>query len=137
MAPTLLVNLPTADVARAREFFGRIGFALDAAFSDDGTLVVEVGASRVVLLRCERFAGYSATPTEAGPRTAPAAMLAVAVDRRDDVDDIVARAVDLGAAPIRTVEDPGFMYSRSFRDLDGHGWDVVWMDPGQLAGTDS
>ncbi|GAB16970.1 hypothetical protein GOEFS_018_00030 [Gordonia effusa NBRC 100432] len=136
MAPTLLVNLPTADVARAREFFGRIGFTLDTAFSDDGTLVVEVGASRVVLLRCERFAGYSATPTGKDSRMAATAMLAVAVDRRHDVDDIVVRAVELGARPIRTVEDPGFMYSRSFRDLDGHGWDVVWMDPAQLAGTD-
>lgn len=136
MAPTLLVNLPTADVARAREFFSQIGFALDSPFSDDGTLVVRVGASRVVLLRRERYAGYAAAAPEQPPRRVSAAMLAVAVDRRHDVDAIVDRALTLGACPIRTVEDPGFMYSRSFRDLDGHGWDVVWMDPAQLAGTD-
>ncbi|NMO01712.1 glyoxalase [Gordonia sp. TBRC 11910] len=130
------MNLPTADVARAREFFSRIGFTLDALTSDDGTLVVQVGSSRVVLLRCERFAGYAAAPTGAGTRRVSSAMLAVAVDERADVDRIVGRALRLGARPIRTVDDAGFMYSRSFRDLDGHGWDVVWMDPTQLVGDD-
>lgn len=132
MTPTLLVNLPTSDVARARAFFGGIGFTVDSTYSDEGTMVMEVGASRVVLHRYERFAGYSASAPRVRER-APAAVLAVAVDLRSDVDDVADRAITLGARPIRTVDDPGFMYSRSFRDLDGHGWDVVWMDPAQLA----
>ncbi len=131
MAPTLLVNIPTFDVDRARRFFTAIGFRVDDLVGDDGTAVVEVGRSRVMLHRCDRFAGYAKLSAASPPRVA--AVLSVAVDGRDDVDTIVTQAIRLGAQPLRTVEDPGFMYSRSFRDLDGNGWDVVWMDPGGLS----
>lgn len=84
-----------------------------------------------MLHRCDRFAGYAKLSAASPPRVA--AVLSVAVDGRDDVDTIVTQAIRLGAQPLRTVVDPGFMYSRSFRDLDGNGWDVVWMDPGGLS----
>jgi predicted lactoylglutathione lyase len=51
------------------------------------------------------------------------------VSSRDEVDAVSAAALEAGAREADHAEDFGFMYSRSFFDLDGHGWQVMWMDP--------
>ena len=48
---------------------------------------------------------------------------------RDSVDTVSAAALAAGGTEADDAEDHGFMYSRSFYDLDGHGWQVMWMDP--------
>lgn len=38
------------------------------------------------------------------------------------------RAVECGGRQIRREEYGDFMYGRSYTDLDGHIWEVMWMD---------
>ena len=47
---------------------------------------------------------------------------------RDEVDTVSDAALAAGATQADEAEDHGFMYSRSFFDLDGHGWQIMWMD---------
>ena len=53
----------------------------------------------------------------------------MSADSREEVDTLVDTALELGAQPTKEPQDEGFMYGRSFYDLDGHAWEVMWMDP--------
>jgi predicted lactoylglutathione lyase len=133
---TLFVNMPVADVARSRAFFAALGFAFDPAFSDESAACMPVGEHAVVmLLSRDTFAQFSKLPI-ADPATHALALYCFSVDSREDVDAISAAALAAGAREADGAEDHGFMYSRSFFDLDGHGWQVMWMDP-SAAGQDA
>ncbi len=46
---------------------------------------------------------------------------------REAVDALADTALAHGAAPAKEPMDHGVMYGRSFFDLDGHHWEVMWM----------
>jgi predicted lactoylglutathione lyase len=83
----------------------------------------------VMLLSTETFAQYAHLPV-GDPTTHTLALYCFSVSSRDEVDTVVAAALAEGASEADGAEDHGFMYSRSFADLDGHPWQVMWMDPG-------
>jgi predicted lactoylglutathione lyase len=125
----LFVNLPVADVERSKEFFAKLGFTFNPAFTDENAACMLVGEQAfVMLLSRERFAQFSKLPI-ADPTTHALALYNVSVSSRDEVDEVGAAALAAGATEADDAEDFGFMYSRSFFDLDGHGWQVMWMDP--------
>ena len=125
----LFVTMPVADVARSAAFFGALGFAFDPQFSDEHGTCMLVGEQAFVMLADrERFAELSPLPT--GDPTAQAlALYCFSVGSRAEVDAVSAAALAGGGTEADGPEDHGFMYSRSFFDLDGHGWQVMWMDP--------
>jgi predicted lactoylglutathione lyase len=124
---TFFVTLPVADVARSRAFFTALGFTFDEAFSGEGAACMQVGEQASVMLGShETFAQHSKLPM-ADPRTHALALYSFSVDSRDDVDRVVEAALAAGAVEADPLEDLGFMVSRSFFDLDGHGWQVMWM----------
>ncbi|MDA0167582.1 glyoxalase [Solirubrobacter taibaiensis] len=126
---TLFVNMPVADVARSTAFFAQLGFSFNPAFSDDTAACMLVGEHAfVMLLTREKFAEFSKLPV-ADPTTHALALFTFSVGSRDEVDSVSATALAAGAVEADGAEDFGFMYSRSFFDLDGHGWQVMWMDP--------
>jgi hypothetical protein len=125
----LFLNLPVADLERSTAFFAKLGFGFNPAFTDESAACMLVGEQAfVMLLTRERFAEFSKLPL-ADPRTHALALYCFSVSSRDEVDAVSAAALAAGAAEADGAEDHGFMYSRSFFDLDGHGWQVMWMDP--------
>ena len=82
----------------------------------------------VMLLTREKFAEFAKLPI-ADPTTHTLALYCFSVSSRDEVDAVSAAALAAGGSEADDAEDYGFMYSRSFFDLDGHGWQVMWMDP--------
>ncbi|MFW0783048.1 VOC family protein [Gordonia sp. CPCC 206044] len=135
--PTMLfVNLAVADVSRSRAFYTGLGVRFDALFCDEGTLCFAVNDNcRVLLHREERFAGYVAGEI-ADLRSGREAVVAVSAASRAAVDRCADAALEQGGTLLRSPEDLGFMYSRSFCDLDGHAWEIVWMDPSQIPSDD-
>jgi uncharacterized protein len=128
MASQIFVNLPIADQARSRAFFGALGFTFNEEFSDENALNLVLGDSLfAMLLSPERFADFAVKPISDGSSTE--AILALGVDSREDVDRIADAALASGGAKAKDPQDMGFMYGRSFLDPDGHHWEVVWMDP--------
>ena len=126
---TLFVNLPVANVERSKAFFAALGFSYNPAFTDENAACMLVGEhASVMLLSRERFADFAKLPI-ADPRTHTLALYNFTVGSREDVDAIGAAALAAGGTEADDAEDYGFMYSRSFYDLDGHGWQVMWMDP--------
>jgi predicted lactoylglutathione lyase len=125
----LFVNIPVADVERSKAFFATLGFGHDPRFTDGTAACMPVGEHAVVmLLSRERFAEFSKLPM-ADPTTHALALYCFSVSSREEVDSVSAAALAAGATEADGAEDYGFMYSRSFFDLDGHGWQVMWMDP--------
>ena len=126
---TLFVNMPVANLERSKAFFSQLGFSFDPNFTDETAACMPVGEHAfVMLLTREKFSHFSKLPV-ADPATHALALYALSVPSRDEVDTVSAAALAAGATEADGAEDHGFMYSRSFFDLDGHGWQVMWMDP--------
>ena len=125
----LFVSLPVADIERSKAFFAELGFDFNPAFSDETSACMLVGEDAFVMLGTrEKFAELSKLPV-GDPTTHALALYCFSVSSRDEVDSVSAAALAAGATEADGAEDYGFMYSRSFFDLDGHGWQVMWMDP--------
>ena len=125
----LFLNLPVADVARSKAFFAALGFTFNPAFEDENSTCMLVGEQAfVMLLGREKFAEFSKLPL-ADPTTHALALYCFSASSRDEVDAVSAAALAAGGVEADGAEDYGFMYSRSFFDLDGHGWQIMWMDP--------
>ena len=59
-------------------------------------------------------------------------LIAIEVDSKKEVDEIVKLALESGGTRYRDSEDHGWMYYDSFADLDGHQWEVLYSDPSQI-----
>ena len=125
----LFVNMPVADVERSKAFFAELGFSFDPKLADGTAACMLVGEhASVMLLSREKFAEFAKLPI-ADPTTHTLALYCFSVSSRDEVDTVSAAALAAGGTEADDAEDYGFMYSRSLFDLDGHGGQVMWMDP--------
>jgi uncharacterized protein len=129
-ARMLFVNVPVADLERSKAFFAQLGFSYHPGFTDENAACMLVGEQAfVMLLSRERFADFAKLPI-ADPTTHTSVLFCFSASSRDEVDAVSAAALAAGGSEADDgAEDYGFMYSRSFYDLDGHGWQVMWMDP--------
>ena len=126
----IFVNLPVTDLERSKEFFSALGFSINPQFTDENAASIVISENiYAMLLTPEFFATFTNKPV-ADAQTSTEAIVALSADSRDEVDQLVDRAIAAGAVVTREpdVEYP-FMYSRSFSDPDGHQWEVLWMDP--------
>ena len=122
----IFVNLPVQDVAAARAFFEALGFAFDPKFTDDSCACMVVSEQAyVMLLDKTRFADF--TPKPVADAASTEAILCLSAEDRDGVDALADAALAAGGTPANDPMDHGFMYGRSFHDLDGHQWEVMWM----------
>jgi uncharacterized protein len=125
----IFVNLPVRDLDASTEFFRSLGFDFDAKFTDDSCACMVVSEQAYVMLLTEqRFADFTKKPV-ADARTSTEAILCVSAEDREGVDAFADQALSAGATDANDPMDLGFMYGRSFHDLDGHLWEVMWMSP--------
>jgi predicted lactoylglutathione lyase len=129
MSRLLFLNLPVADLSASRAFFAKLGFDFNEKFCDEGAACMVVSDQAfVMLLQRDRFAEFVTKPV-ADPAAQTALTACVSAADRAEVDSLVAAAEAAGASVAKDPQDYGFMYQRSFHDLDGHHWEVAWMDP--------
>ena len=130
----LFVNIPVTDLQRSIVFFEALGFTFNTQFTDaTGTCMLVGEDAYFMLLTRERFTDFSKRPVgDAQKETS--ALFAISVDSREGVDTIVKKAIDAGGSRAADPQDHGFMYAWSFYDLDGHHWEVFWMDPTTVQG---
>ena len=129
MSRLLFLNLPVADLTASRAFFGELGFEFNEKFCDEGAACMVVSdQAYVMLLQRDRFADFVTKPV-ADATEATALTACISAESREEVDSLFAAAEAAGAGPVKEPQDYGFMYQRSFHDLDGHVWEIAWMDP--------
>ena len=127
MHTALFVNLPVADVERSRKFFADLGYSFNPTFSGPTAATVVLGGSQFAML-IQRDAFDALHPFETAAPSVKECVICLGVDSRECVDELVDRAHTAGGTTGDT-EDHGDMYGRSFTDLDGHSWQIFWMDP--------
>jgi predicted lactoylglutathione lyase len=124
----LFVNLPVQDLTKSTEFFAHLGFEFNEQFSDQNAACMVISEQAcVMLLVTPFFSGF--TTKQVCDADSTEAILAVSAQSRQEVDSLVDKALALGGQPATEANDQGFMYGRSFHDLDGHAWEVIWMAP--------
>jgi uncharacterized protein len=130
----LFVNIPVGDVQRSIQFFEALGFTFNVQFTDATATCMLVGEDAYfMLLDKARFAGFSKRPV-GDPRKETNALFSLSVNSREEVDEMVRKAIAAGGAHAAEPQDHGFMYGWSFYDPDGHHWEVFWMDPAAVQG---
>lgn len=123
------VNMPVANPERSKAFFAELGFSFDPQFTGETAACMLVGEqASVMLLSHEKFAEFAKLPM-GDPATHTLALYCFSVSSREEVNTVTEAALAAGGVEADGLEDFGFMCSRSFFDLDGHGWQVMWMDP--------
>ncbi|KRV48128.1 glyoxalase [Wenjunlia vitaminophila] len=134
MSVKTFVNLPVKDLDRSKAFFSTLGFSFDQRFTDDKAACLVISEESYVMLLTEPFFEEFTKKEIADAGAVTEAIIALGVESRQRVDDLVNAALSEGGKPSNEPQDQGFMYARSFQDPDGHLWEVVFMDPGAMSG---
>ncbi len=129
MPKMIFVNLPVTDVMRATAFYQALGFERNATFSNDAASSMVWSDTIHVMLLSHGFYSTFTSKRIIDAKTESGALLCLSFDSREDVDAHVERALKAGARELHNSQDHGFMYGRAFEDLDGHGWESMWMAP--------
>lgn len=130
MSRQVFINLPIKDMARSQAFFSSLGFAFNPQFTNEqgACMVISENHSHVMLLVEPFFQGFTQKAIADASKTTEV-LIALSCDSRAEVDEMVGKALAAGGTAPNPQQDHGFMYSHGFTDLDGHVWEVFWMDP--------
>ncbi|MFJ7179861.1 VOC family protein [Streptomyces massasporeus] len=130
----IFVNLCTADLGASKKFFTELGFTINEQFSDDTTASVVISETIVVMVHTKEKYSQFTKKDIADSRKSSEVLIALSSESREKVDELVEKAVAAGGTVSGETQDHGFMYGRAFDDVDGHTFEVVWMDPAAVQG---
>lgn len=127
----IYVNLPVKDLARSRRFWEALGFGFNEEFSDEqaAQLILEEGKIYAMLLSRAFFQTFTDRPVANGASTQ--VLIAVDVESREQVDELVRLALEHGGSRYAEPKDYGWMYYDTFADPDGHQWELLFSDESQ------
>ena len=129
MATQIFVNLPVKDLGKTKTFFAALGYTFNPQFTDDNAACMVISDTIFAMLLVEPFFKGFIDKELVDATKSTEVLIALSADSRADVDTLVNKAVAAGGTEPRGAQDHGFMYTRTFNDLDGHIWEIVWMNP--------
>jgi len=129
MATQIFVNLPVSDLSKSVAFFTALGFTFNPDYTDENATCMIINDNAYVMLLVEGFFKTFTSKDIVDAKGSTEVIMAFSADSREGVDGMYNKAIDAGRSSSQPAQDYGFMYSRSFEDLDGHLWEVMWMDP--------
>ena len=128
MFNSVFINLPIENLKKSVEFFTALGFKFNEQITDEqGTCMIVSDSIYVMLLEKQKFSSF--TPRKIADHNTVEVLLSWACESAEEVRRISELAFSLGAKKVNEYEDMGFMVSWGFEDLDGHAWDLFWMNP--------
>lgn len=128
----IFVNLPVKDLSKTKEFFTQVGFEFNAQFTDERAACLVISEHIFAMLQEETYFKSFTKKEIPDTRENAEVLLALSASSREEVDEIVNRALASGGQPFTDPVDHGFMYTWSFGDPDGHLWEVIYMDPATI-----
>ena len=131
MSKMIFINLPVSDLGRATAFYQAVGATKNPKFSNEMAYMVSFSDAINVMLLTHDFFGTFTSKTIADARRSCQVLLCLSAESPEAVDALTEKAGAAGGAldPTPKQDMGGVMYGRSFEDLDGHIWEVMWMDP--------
>lgn len=136
MVQMIFVNLPVKDLPRSRAFFEALGYSFNAQFSNEtaACLVISEQIYAMIMVH-DKFREFSRREV-CDTATSSEALICLSCESREGVDELVAKAVAAGGSAHLEAKDYGMMYGHGFHDLDGHIWELMWMDPAAIHKAD-
>lgn len=131
MLRQIFVNLPVKDLNASQAFFQALGLSFNPQFTNEKGACLEIAPNIFAMLLVEPFfQGFTRLPIADAKKTTEV-LIALSCDSRAEVAELVTKAVAAGATTPNAPVDHGFMFQHGFADLDGHQWEVFWMDMAQ------
>ena len=132
MSTKIFVNLPVKDLERSKAFFAKLGYSFNPQFTDDRAACMVISEDIYTMLLSEPFFKTFTRKEIADAAKTTEVLVALSADSKEHVDEMLRKALAAGAKEAREPMEYEFMYGRSFEDLDGHIWEVIWMDPSAI-----
>jgi uncharacterized protein len=128
MATKIFVNLPVKDLKKSLEFFTKLDFTFNPQFTDETAACMIVSEDIFVMLLTEdKFKTFTPKPICDATKSTEV-LVCLSTESRDKVNDMVHKAVAGGGTTYNEPQDHGFMYGHGFQDLDGHIWELIYME---------
>jgi predicted lactoylglutathione lyase len=129
MNKQIFVNLPVRDLDKSKAFFSSLGYSFNPQFTNEhaACMVIADGSIYAMLLTEPFFKTFIDKPIVQA-REATEVLVCLSCESREEVDSLVAKAIAGGGRTPRAPQDHGFMYAHAFEDLDGHIWELAWMN---------
>ena len=129
MISNIFINLPVKDLEKSKAFFTSLGWKINQQFTDETASSIIIGENIfAMLLTHAKFKEFSPKDIVDARKSAEV-IVALGAGSKDEVNALVEAAVKAGGKEFKPVQDYGFMYMRVFEDLDGHHWEIAYMDP--------
>jgi predicted lactoylglutathione lyase len=128
MTTKIFVNLPVKDLNKTIDFFTKIGFKFNPQFTDENATCMIVGEDIFIMLLVETFFKTFTKKEISDTSKNTEVIVALSVEGREKVDQMINNAIRAGGKESREPQDHGWMYGRSFEDIDGHIWEIIYMD---------
>ena len=132
MTTQIYVNLPVKDLQNSIDFFTHLGFTFNPQFTDANATCMIVGENIFAMLLVEPFFKTFIKKEIADATKTTEVLLALSVDSKPEVDEMIKNAFDAGGKEARETQDHGWMYTRAFEDLDGHIWEIFYMNESEM-----
>ncbi|MBD1874412.1 VOC family protein [Nodosilinea sp. FACHB-131] len=129
MGRKIFVNLPIKNLDQSVDFFSQLGFKFNSEFTDEtATCMIVSDDIYVMLLTNDKFKTFTPNPICDATKSTEV-LVCLSCDSREEVDSLVSKAVNSGGSTYNDPQDHGFMYAHGFQDLDGHIWELIYMEP--------
>jgi uncharacterized protein len=128
MTTRIFVNLPVKDLNKTIEFFTKLGFKFNPQFTDENATCMIVGEDIFVMLLVEKFFRTFTKKEICDTSKNTEVIVALSVESREKVDQMVNKGIESGGRESREPQEHGWMYGRSFEDINGHIWEIIYMD---------
>jgi len=129
---SIFINLPIKNIEKTREFWTKLGFSFNENFSNEQSLclVLNEGTIYSMLITHDLFSTFTNRPISDGLTTQ--VLTSIQLDSKEEVDKTVKIALENGGKRYRESADHGWMYYDSFEDIDGHQWEIVFIDKNKM-----
>ena len=128
MVTQIFVNLPVRDLNKTIEFFTKLGFTFNPQFTDENATCMIVGKDIFVMLLVERFFKTFTKKEICDTARDTEAIIALTAESREKVDQMISKVIEAGGKESREPQDYGWMYGRGFQYINGHLWEIFYMD---------
>ncbi len=132
MKTKIFLNLAVKDLNRAVSFFNELGFSTDPKFTNDKGACIVISEDIYVMILVKEFYQTFTEKQICDSTTTSEVLISLSMESRKKVDEIIEKAVKAGGTDYQEAKDYGWMYQRTFLDLDGHHWEVFYMDESQI-----
>ncbi len=133
MSTQIFVNLPVKDLNKSVDFFTKLGYEFNPQFTDENATCMIVSEDIYVMLLVEKYFKTFMLKEICDTSKSAEVLVALSFESRKEVDEIVAKAIAAGGTTYKEPQDLGFMYQHGFQDLDGHIWEIFFMDESAIS----